>query len=127
LRDAVLDSLAGIGTGSLREHFDEIRAGDVKFYLSGGSCQSCGLDAEQLRDKPAKMGNLSVLIGLALNADTMFTYLIFITVYGGITMTKSIKCGDLFPGCEFYVRPKPTTNCCKRPPRMPHRFTTSPN
>jgi predicted peroxiredoxin len=35
LRDEVLDSLQGFGTGKLREHYDAITAGGGRFYLSG--------------------------------------------------------------------------------------------
>ena len=40
IRDAVLDSLAGLGTGHLREHFDAIVAGGGRFYLSGMSSKA---------------------------------------------------------------------------------------
>ncbi len=43
LRDTVLDSLVGIGTGALREHFDDIAARGGKFYLSGMSSKPGGL------------------------------------------------------------------------------------
>src|SRR4051812_11385166 len=34
LRDSVLDNLAGLGTGKLREHFDAIVKGGAKIYVS---------------------------------------------------------------------------------------------
>ena len=33
MRKAVLDNLAGLGTGELRTHFDAIVSGDGRFYL----------------------------------------------------------------------------------------------
>ena len=37
IRDAVLDALTGLGTGSLRESFDAVATGGGRFYLSGMS------------------------------------------------------------------------------------------
>ena len=48
LRDAVLDSLSGLGTGKLREHYEAIGAGGGRFYLSGMSSKGRGVGAEDL-------------------------------------------------------------------------------
>jgi predicted peroxiredoxin len=40
IRDPILDTLAGVGTGRLREHFDALVAGGARFYLSGMSAKS---------------------------------------------------------------------------------------
>ena len=74
LRDPVLDNLTGLGTGSLREHFDEIVAGGGQFYLSGMSSKGRGLGEDQLKDKPAKMAMPDTLVRLAVNADASLTY-----------------------------------------------------
>ena len=74
LRDATLDSLAGVGTGKLREHFDVIVKGGGRFYLSGMSSSARGLTAAELQGKPAELAPPAVLLKLALENDRMFTY-----------------------------------------------------
>ena len=74
LRDGVLDSLAGLGTGSLREHYDAIVAGGGRFYLSGMSSKARGVGDAETDGKPAEMAMPNVLVRLALEHDRMFTY-----------------------------------------------------
>jgi uncharacterized protein len=74
LRDSVLDSLAGVGTGRLREHYDAIVAGGGHFYLSGMSSQARGLMKTELEGKPAEFAMPNRLVQLALESDRMFTY-----------------------------------------------------
>ena len=74
LRNGVLDSLVGLGTGSLREHFDAVTASGTKIYLSGMSSKARGLDAQAVEGKPAEMAMPNVLVKLALENDRMFTY-----------------------------------------------------
>jgi uncharacterized protein len=74
LRDAVLDSLAGLGTGGLREHYDAIVAGGGRFYVSGMSGKARGVGEPDLEGKPAELAMPNVLVRLALEHDRMFTY-----------------------------------------------------
>lgn len=74
IRDAVLDSLVGLGTGRLREHFDALCAGGVKFYVSGMSAKSRGVTESDLAGKPAEFAMPNVLVKLALDHDRMFNY-----------------------------------------------------
>jgi predicted peroxiredoxin len=74
VRDAVLDSLAGLGTGKLREHYDAIVAAGGRFYLSGLSSQARGLGEPDTAGKPVEMAMPNVLIRLAVENDRMFTY-----------------------------------------------------
>ena len=74
LRDGVLDSLTGLGTGSLREHYDAIVAGGGRFYVSGMSAKARGLGEADLEGKPADMAMPNVLVRLALEHDRTFTY-----------------------------------------------------
>jgi predicted peroxiredoxin len=74
LRDGTLDSLAGVGTGKLREHFDVIAKAGGRFYLSGMSSSARGLTAADLQGKPAELAPPAVLLQLALEHDRMFTY-----------------------------------------------------
>jgi len=73
MRGGVLDALAGLGTGALREHYDAIVAAGGRFYLSGMSSKSRGLDAEAIADQPVEMAMPDVLVRLALEHDRMFT------------------------------------------------------
>ena len=74
LRDATLDSLAGVGTGKLREHYDAIVKGGGRFYLSGMSSAARGIVAAELQGKPAELAPPAVLLKLSLEHDRMFTY-----------------------------------------------------
>ena len=74
IRDPVIDSLIGLGTGNLREHFDAIVAGGGRFFLSGMSSKARGIDASDLEGKPAEMAMPNVLVRLSLEHDRMFTY-----------------------------------------------------
>jgi predicted peroxiredoxin len=74
IRDAVLDSLRGLGTGSLRESFDAIVAGGGRFYLSGMSSQARGVSPADLEGKPAGMAMPKVLVQLAFEHDRVLTY-----------------------------------------------------
>jgi predicted peroxiredoxin len=74
LRDDVLDNLAGLGTGKLREHYEVIVKKGGKFYLSGMSSKARGLNANDLKDKPAELAMPDVLVRLSVESDRMFVY-----------------------------------------------------
>ena len=70
LREPVLDSLVGLGTGSLRESHDALRAAGARFYVSGMSSKARGFEPDGTAEPalPAK------LVELALEADRVLTY-----------------------------------------------------
>ena len=74
IRDAVLDSLSGLGTGSLRESFDAIAGGGGRFYVSGMSSKARGVTEDELIGKPAEFAMPNRLVQLAFEADRNFTY-----------------------------------------------------
>jgi predicted peroxiredoxin len=74
LRNDVLDNLAGLGTGKLRDHYDTIVSGGGKFYLSGMSSKARGLSEADLKDKPGEFAMPAVLLRLAIESDRMFVY-----------------------------------------------------
>jgi uncharacterized protein len=74
LRDAVLDTLTGLGTGSLRESYDAIVAAGGNFYLSGMSSKARGIDEQDLDGKPAEMAMPNRLVQLTLECDRVLTY-----------------------------------------------------
>jgi uncharacterized protein len=74
MRNNVLDNLAGLGTGKLRDHYDAIVTGGGKFYLSGMSSKARGVTEDDLKDKPAELAMPKVLVQLAVEHDRVFTY-----------------------------------------------------
>lgn len=74
IRDVVLDNLAGLGTGKLREHYDAIVKGGGKFYISGMSSKARGVTDSDLSGKSAEFALPNVLVRLSLDHDRMFTY-----------------------------------------------------
>ena len=74
IRDAVLDSLNGLGTGSLRESYDAVVAGGGRWYGSGMSSKARGVTDADLAGKPAEFAMPNRLVQLSLEADRMFTY-----------------------------------------------------
>lgn len=74
LKPEVLDSLNGRGTGNLREHYDALVKGGVRFYVSGNSAKARGLGPELLANKPAEFALPDRLLKLSLSHDRQFTY-----------------------------------------------------
>jgi uncharacterized protein len=74
VRDAVLNSLQGVGTGNAREHFDAVVSGGGRFYVSGLSSKARGVTEKDLEGKNAEMVMPNVLVRLAFENDRMFTY-----------------------------------------------------
>ena len=70
LREPVLDNLVGLGTGSLRESFDALRAGGARFYVSGMSSKARGFEPTE----PAEAAMPDKLVELVLEADRVLTY-----------------------------------------------------
>jgi predicted peroxiredoxin len=74
LRDAVLDSLVGLGTGSLRESYDAVVAAGTPLFASGMSSKARGLVEGDLEGKPVELTMPTKLVQLALEADRVLTY-----------------------------------------------------
>jgi len=74
MRDGVIDHLAGLGTGNLRQLYDVIVSGGVKFYLSGMSSKARGLSENELEGKLYEFITPGRLVQLAVEHDRMFTY-----------------------------------------------------
>lgn len=74
IREGVLDSLTGLGTGKLRELYDAMVTGGARFYLSGGSSKARGVTEHDLQGKPAEFAGPPQLVRLSLEHDRMFTY-----------------------------------------------------
>lgn len=74
LRDQVLDSLVGTGTGSLREHYDALATKGARFYVSGMSAKSRGMSEVDLQGKPAEFAMPDLLVRLTFENDRVLTY-----------------------------------------------------
>ncbi len=70
LREPVLDSLVGLGTGSLRESYDALREGDATWYVSGMSSKARGFEPNGVAEAVMP----SRLVELSLEADRVLTY-----------------------------------------------------
>lgn len=74
IRDAVIDNLVGLGSGELRSHFDKVRAGNGRIYLSKLSSGARGVTEDDLADKGAEFVMPQKLLDLVLEADKVLTY-----------------------------------------------------
>jgi predicted peroxiredoxin len=70
LRDATLDAVQGVGTGSLRESFDAVVAGGAAMYASGMSSKV----REVALEGKAEPGMPDKLVELVLSHDRVITY-----------------------------------------------------
>ncbi len=74
MRDGVIDHLAGLGTGNLRELYDAVVAAGTQIYMSGMSSKARGLGEDELKGKLYQFAKPSDLVRLALEHERMFTY-----------------------------------------------------
>ena len=74
LQDSVLNTLSGVGTGKLREHYDAIVKNKGKFYMSEKSSNARGMSEADLKGKPAEFARPTFLLRLSIESDRMFTY-----------------------------------------------------
>ena len=74
LRPAVLDSLVGLGTGSLREHFDAVVSGGGAVYASKPSGAARGVSDDDLAAASAQPGVPARLLELVFGCDRVLTY-----------------------------------------------------
>ena len=73
LREPVLDSLVGLGTGSLRESYDALVGAGARFYASGMSSVARGVQEGDL-DRKAEKAMPGRLVELVLEHDRVLTY-----------------------------------------------------
>lgn len=74
IRDAVLDNLVGMGSGSAREHFDAFASGGGKIFLSGLSSKSRGVSEADIEGKPAEFVMPTKLVELIMTSDKTVVY-----------------------------------------------------
>lgn len=74
VRDQVVDSLEGIGTGALSDTMAGVVDAGVRIYVSGGSAKSRGVTDTDIADKNAEFATPSRLVELTFEADRVLTY-----------------------------------------------------
>lgn len=74
VRAPVLDSLVGLGTGKLREHYDKIAAAGGRVYLSGNSCAARGVTDGDVRAVPHEKAGPPKLVKLVMECDRAIVY-----------------------------------------------------
>lgn len=74
LRDATLDAAHGIGTGSMREHWNALAEADVVVYASGMSSKARAVDASSIGGRNVEFAPPDRLVELMTEADTLVTY-----------------------------------------------------
>jgi predicted peroxiredoxin len=74
LRDAILDSLHGIGTGRLREHYEALRQAGCMFYLSKGSSDAREITELTLPGKRVERVSAGKLVELVMQSDRAIVY-----------------------------------------------------
>jgi len=74
LKDDVLSSVTGLGTGKLAEHYKVIVDKGGRFYLSANSSKARALTEADIRGKPAEFATATVFVKLASAADKVLIY-----------------------------------------------------
>ena len=74
LRPAVLDSLVGLGTGSLRESFDAAVSGGARVFASKMSSAARGVTEEDLSAASAQAAPPTRLVQLTFESDRVLVY-----------------------------------------------------
>lgn len=74
MRAEAIENVTGLGTGSLKSHYEVLEKAGCQFYLSGMSSKSRGLFLEQLQGKKVKFAMPAELLKLSLDNDRMFVY-----------------------------------------------------
>jgi predicted peroxiredoxin len=74
LRPATLDALHGVGTGSLREHFDALASGGARLFGSRFSSSARAIDAEAIGGAPVELVTPDRKVELIFEADRVVSY-----------------------------------------------------
>ncbi|WP_229239385.1 DsrE family protein [Emticicia agri] len=74
LQDASLNTVVGLVTGKLREHYEAIVKANGRFYLSGNSSKARGVGEADLKGKPAEFALPKVLVNLIAESNRVITY-----------------------------------------------------
>ena len=73
-KDSAIESVNGVGTGSLKELFTFALQNHIPIYVSGLSSKARGITEADLEGKNAKFSDPRTLVRLNVESDRMFTY-----------------------------------------------------
>ena len=74
LRDATMDATHGVGTGSVREHYDALVASGGRIMASGMSSRARAIDADATGGKAVELVPPDRLVQLIAESDRIVTY-----------------------------------------------------
>jgi uncharacterized protein len=74
LRDATMDATVGVGTGSVREHYDAFVQSGGTVMASGMSSRARAIDADAAGGKPVELVQPERLVQLIAESDRVVTY-----------------------------------------------------
>ncbi len=74
MRENVIEHVQGLGTGSLKSHYEVLEKAGCQIYLSGMSSKARGLTTEEIQGRKIKFALPKELLELSLNSDRMFVY-----------------------------------------------------
>jgi uncharacterized protein len=74
LRGTVMDAAAGIGTGSVRDHYQALADAGARIYASGMSSKARGIDADAVGGEAIEFSPPDRLLELMFEADRVVTY-----------------------------------------------------
>ena len=74
LRDATLDAVQGVGTGSLRQSFDGFVAAGGRIYASGMSSKARAIGDAEVAGKPVELILPTRLVQLTFEADRILAF-----------------------------------------------------
>ncbi len=74
LRDETMDATHGVGTGSLREHYQSLVESGARFHASRMSSRARGLGEDQLAGKEVRLVTPDDVVQLALEADRVLSF-----------------------------------------------------
>ena len=66
--------VVGQGTGDLKNHLDELKKNNIKFYVSGMSAKARGYDESLLNGFNAEFSMPDKLLALSIESDTVLCY-----------------------------------------------------
>ncbi len=74
IKDSVIESVNGVGTGSLKDLLAFAVQNQIQIYLSGLSSKARGIGEADLQGKNARFSDPKTLVRLNVESDRLFTY-----------------------------------------------------
>jgi uncharacterized protein len=74
VRKQTLETLRGLGTGDLAEHFKKVVDGGARIYLSGGSCAARGVTPDEIQPLSVEVAGPPALVRLVMECDRTMVY-----------------------------------------------------